>query len=77
MDNIEIRLCKKGDSLLLEKLMPSRESTNFQEGRYRKQLEGISSYLIAWKDGEPVGHLNILWQGPKPEETIGLPAGIF
>jgi ribosomal protein S18 acetylase RimI-like enzyme len=60
---ISIRLCTAGDIERLERNIPSRGKSKFHEHRLKMQKEGIASYLIAWHDNEPIGHLLIKWKG--------------
>lgn len=58
---VEIKPCRKEDLVALERSMPSTGRSRFHERRFRQQLSGASTYLVAWLDGEPVGHLNVIW----------------
>lgn len=60
---ISVRLCKTGDIEKLERNIPSRGKSKFHESRLKIQKERIASYLIAWHDNEPIGHLLIKWKG--------------
>ena len=62
---IEIRECRKGDLVLLEQILPTKE---YHKKRFLDQKAGRGTYLIAWRNNRPVGHLNIRWgsaQKPK------------
>ena len=57
---IEIKLCSENDLALLNKAIPE---PGYHEKRFEQQQAGKSSYLIAWQNGVPVGHLNLKWEG--------------
>ena len=59
--NIHIRLCEAADLAALEYFIPSPNSLHSK--RFEEQEDGACAYLIAFVDSQPVGHLNILWQG--------------
>lgn len=58
---LQIRTCRESDLPLLEQHIPSRGRSKFHERRFREQETGASTYLIAWKAGIPVGHVNVRW----------------
>jgi len=57
---VSIKICEINDIEALNKAMPSE---GFHEARFKLQQEGKSSYLVAWQNGTPVGHLDIKWSG--------------
>lgn len=57
---IEIKLCTENDLALLNKAIPA---PGYHENRFEQQKLGKSSYLIAWQNGVPMGHLNLKWEG--------------
>jgi ribosomal protein S18 acetylase RimI-like enzyme len=63
---VNIELCKDTDLDLLEQEVPSPGQSKFHIGRMKMQNEGIASYLVAWDDKKPVGHLLIKWNGFGP-----------
>jgi GNAT superfamily N-acetyltransferase len=54
-----IRVCATDD---LPALQAAFGSSAFHSERLQAQHDGTSSYLIAWHDGTPVGHLNLRWE---------------
>ena len=60
-DEIRIVPAAEGDAPLLAQQMssPEREHKNY----VRLQKEGKATYLVAWEDKTPVGHLLIRWDG--------------
>lgn len=58
-----IRECRHDDLELLEQHNPSPGQTRFHEDRFRRQQEGLSTFLTAWIDGTPVGACEIRWLG--------------
>lgn len=62
LDNIEIRTCQESDIESLEKIFPSGKNNQWHLERFKSQQKGDSSYLIAFLDGQPVGHLDLLWK---------------
>lgn len=72
MNNLEIRKCCEEDLGALKRTIPRSE---FHDHRFASQAEGKSIYLIAWLDGVPVGHLNLILSGSDEEyvkEKLGV-----
>ena len=67
---IEIKLCSENDLALLNKAIPE---PGYHEKRFEQQQAGKSSYLIAWQNGVPVGHLNLKWEGSGTQVSQYLP----
>lgn len=61
-DNIEIRTCRESDIELLERVFPSGKNNEWHLQRLKNQQNGDSTYLIAFLEGQPVGHLDLLWK---------------
>ena len=59
---MNIRECREEDLAVLEASRPSRGRTGYAR-RFERQRQGLSTYLIAWVDGIPIGRGEILWQG--------------
>lgn len=59
-----IRQCRQQDVAVLEHHLPTGRN-HYHEARYRRQSEGLSTFLIAYVDDVPVGCGEVLWQGPK------------
>lgn len=58
---VSVRICQSSDIDTLKAAIPDEEG--FHETRYKLQEAGKSSYLIAWQDQQPVGHLYLRWDG--------------
>lgn len=56
----EVKLCSENDLALLNKVIPE---PGYHERRFIAQQDGNASYLLAWQNGAPVGHLLIKWEG--------------
>ncbi len=67
---IEIKLCSENDLVLLSKAIPE---PGYHERRFAAQQDGKGSYLLAWQNGVPVGHLLIKWEGSGPQVNKYLP----
>jgi GNAT superfamily N-acetyltransferase len=62
VENVRIERCRLEDLERLETVIPTGLS-RFHEQRFSRQLQGTSTYLIAWLDELPVGHAEIRWNG--------------
>jgi GNAT superfamily N-acetyltransferase len=60
---VEIRNCDRLDLDLLDRWIPSGGRTSFHRRRFARQDRGEGTYLVAWRDGRPVGHVEIRWSG--------------
>jgi GNAT superfamily N-acetyltransferase len=60
---VDIRECRAGDVEVLETSDPSPGLTRYHARRFERQEKGLSTYLIAWADGVPVGRCEIRWCG--------------
>lgn len=58
-----IRECKDLDVLLLDQVGPSRGATSFHAQRFERQQAGLSTYLVAWRDEQPIGSCELRWDG--------------
>jgi amino acid transporter len=71
---MEITVCRAADVALLDRYMSSPGATSFHARRFERQQAGQSTYLIAWREGRPVGHTELRWIGcDAPEVTVGCP----
>ncbi|MCI3221328.1 GNAT family N-acetyltransferase [Streptomyces sp. NP-1717] len=66
---MDIRPCREEDLELLEAHMPSPGRTRRHAARFEKQQRGLSTFLVAWSDGTPVGTAQILWRGCEAPEV--------
>ncbi|MEU3661755.1 GNAT family N-acetyltransferase [Streptomyces sp. NPDC032940] len=66
---MDIRQCREGDLGVLERHMPSPGRTRRHVMRFETQQRGLSTFLVAWHDGTPVGTAQILWNGCKAPEV--------
>lgn len=64
--DIEIRLLTDDGLKALETAIPARGS---HPGRLEEQKKGNASYLVAYHNGTPVGHLNLKWNGDDSTEV--------
>jgi GNAT superfamily N-acetyltransferase len=69
---LEIRPCSTGELDALEAAMPSPGRNRFHHRRLLEQLTRSSTYLVAWRDGTPVGHLNLRWRSAEPAVRLEL-----
>ena len=60
---LDIRVCTEADILPLERQIPSSGASSVHAFRYARQQDGRSTYLVAWLEGLPVGHLDLRWDG--------------
>jgi ribosomal protein S18 acetylase RimI-like enzyme len=61
---VDIRECREADLALLEEVAPTG-ANRYHEARFRRHVDGFSTFLIAWSGGIPVGSEEILWRGPR------------
>ncbi|MFI1338345.1 GNAT family N-acetyltransferase [Streptomyces sp. NPDC020845] len=66
---MDIRQCRKEDLDRLERHMPSPGRTQRHAMRFERQQQGLSTFLVAWSNGSPVGTAQILWQGCEAPEV--------
>jgi hypothetical protein len=59
---VDIKVCQEEDLAKLNEAIPGH---GFHEARFHEQESGKGTYLIAWEEDTPVGHLDIKWQGNK------------
>lgn len=67
MKSIVIKKVQRGDLKTLNKLLPVN-IPNFHEDKIADQESGNSIWLIAWKEGLPVGHLQLRFNGAREKE---------
>jgi RimJ/RimL family protein N-acetyltransferase len=60
---VEIKVCREEDVNLLELHIPSPPGNRLHARRFTQQRQGLSTYLVAWLDGIPVGSGQIRWSG--------------
>jgi GNAT superfamily N-acetyltransferase len=74
---LRIASMRSEDVDVLQRIMPSTERiidgrrTNSHAERFAIQESRSADYVIAWLDGEPVGHALIRWNGPADAITRG------
>ncbi len=73
MSEVEILVCRESDVAKLEQSIPSPGLSSFHADRFVEQERGDSKYLVAWLDDEPVGHLNLRWDGFKGDPDAQAP----
>ncbi|MGP3969732.1 GNAT family N-acetyltransferase [Streptomyces sp. 6N223] len=55
--------CRDEDVAVLDVVLPSESATANHAQRYGRQCAGAGTYLIAWRDGRPVGTCEVRWDG--------------
>ncbi|MEU6146443.1 GNAT family N-acetyltransferase [Streptomyces sp. NPDC047081] len=60
---MEITVCRAADVALLDRYIGTAGAVSFHARRFAEQEAGRSTYLVAWLDGRPVGHLEMRWGG--------------
>lgn len=66
---MDIRECQEGDLEILERHIASPGQTHRHAMRFETQQQGLSTFLVAWSDGIPVGTAQTLWHGCKAPEA--------
>jgi GNAT superfamily N-acetyltransferase len=59
---VDIRQCSASDVAELEEAMPSGLDRR-HDHRFRRQADGLGTYLVVWSEGVPVGKGEIRWDG--------------
>lgn len=72
---ITVSRCRHEDIEHLKAEMPYGPS-NYHEMALQSQIDGESTYLIAHIGDRPVGHGNLLLDGPKESEVVDVLAGV-
>jgi GNAT superfamily N-acetyltransferase len=71
---MEITVCRAADVALLDQYTGSPGATSFHARRFARQEAGECTYLVAWREGRPVGHTEMRWIGCEaPEVTVDCP----
>ncbi|MCX5241563.1 GNAT family N-acetyltransferase [Streptomyces prunicolor] len=71
---MEIAVCRAADVALLDECIGSPGAVSSHARRFARQGEGGGTYLVAWIDGRPVGHAEVIWDGcAAPEVRAALP----
>ncbi|MDG4862827.1 GNAT family N-acetyltransferase [Streptomyces sp. T-3] len=52
---MKIAPCRAEDVVLLDQHLPSNSAESHHRARFGRQEAGLSTYLIAWVDGDPAG----------------------
>ncbi|MGW6394818.1 GNAT family N-acetyltransferase [Streptomyces sp. NPDC055103] len=60
---MEIRPCRAADVPLLDRHLPTPGAPSRHADRFARQEAGAGTYLLAWRDGVPVGHGQVRWDG--------------
>jgi ribosomal protein S18 acetylase RimI-like enzyme len=66
---MRIRECREEDVALLDEHMPSSGAAGDHASRFVRHRDGLSTFLIAWRDGVPVGSCEVLWEGCRAPEV--------
>ncbi|MFB6624572.1 GNAT family N-acetyltransferase [Streptomyces sp. NPDC056374] len=70
----EIRPCRAADLPLLDRHLPAPGAPTRHADRFARQEAGTGTYLLAWRDGVPVGHGQVRWDGcaaPEVRAAVG------
>jgi GNAT superfamily N-acetyltransferase len=71
---MEIAVCRAADVALLDEFIGSPGAVSTHARRFARQETGGGTYLVAWLDGRPVGHAEVIWDGcAAPEVRAALP----
>ncbi|MFD3534992.1 GNAT family N-acetyltransferase [Streptomyces sp. NPDC058664] len=73
-DRTEIRACRAADVPLLDRHLPAPGAPTRHADRFARQEAGAGTYLLAWRDGVPVGHGQVRWDGcaaPEVRAEVG------
>ncbi|MFJ8536727.1 GNAT family N-acetyltransferase [Streptomyces sp. NPDC093591] len=60
---MEITVCGPADVALLDEHIGSQGVGSFHARRFARQERGEGTYLVAWLEGLPVGHVEMRWTG--------------
>jgi len=67
-------VCRAADVALLDEFIGSPGAVSSHARRFARQGTGGGTYLVAWIDGRPVGHAEVIWDGcAAPEVRAALP----
>lgn len=72
---MRISECREEDVALLDLHMPSPSAGSQHALRYARHLEGSSTFLVAWRDGRPVGSCEVRWDGCDAPEVRAVRPG--
>lgn len=71
---MRIAPCTEADVAELDRAIPSPGVVSTHAVRYARQVAGDGTFLVAWLDGRPVGHGEVLWNGcAAPEVRAACP----
>ncbi|WP_329351654.1 GNAT family N-acetyltransferase [Streptomyces sp. NBC_01261] len=67
-------MCRAADVALLDQCIGSPGVVSTRACRFARQETGGGTCLVAWLDGRPVGHAEVIWDGcAAPEVRAALP----
>jgi GNAT superfamily N-acetyltransferase len=66
---MRISECREEDVAVLDKHMPSPGAAYDHASRFARHREGVSTFLVAWRDDMPVGSCEVLWNGCRAPEV--------
>jgi len=74
---VTVRALGQDEVPLLQAAFPEQGAapTDRHEERFRRQQRGQITYLVAWLDGEPVGHVFLRWPGAEDMTEQGQSLG--
>ncbi|MFD3665069.1 GNAT family N-acetyltransferase [Streptomyces sp. NPDC058659] len=71
---MDIRPCRAEDVPVLDRHIPAPGAPSRHADRFARQEAGAGTYLLAWRDGVPVGHGQVRWDGcaaPEVRAVVG------
>ncbi|MDV5144377.1 GNAT family N-acetyltransferase [Streptomyces sp. SBC-4] len=71
---MDIRPCRAEDVPVLDRHIPAPEVPSRHADRFARQEAGAGTYLLAWREGVPVGHGQVRWDGcaaPEVRAVLG------
>ena len=70
---ISIRPARQDELAILQAIFSPNDFAGHHAQRFRVQADGKGVYLIAWHQGEPVGHFLLHWEGPDTDTSEHYP----
>lgn len=61
--SMRIAECQEHEVALLDRYIPSPGVMSSHARRHARQQAGASTFLVAWRDGQPVGSCEVRWDG--------------
>ena len=71
--SISIRPAEEDEVAVLQAIFSPNDFAGHHAQRFSVQAEGKGVYLVAWHEGEPVGHFLLHWEGPETDTSEHYP----